>query len=283
MQRRELFSIGEFSQASGLTVKTLRFYHEQNLLTPTCVDDQTGYRYYDPEKIEQARIITKLRELEFSLAEIQEILNECQDETDLLDYLERHKKTVAVKREHYRQVEARLDELIQQQRDGRNAMSNKNFDVEEKQVDPIEMTGVRMTGKYSECSRGFAQIGRNLGRFITGPCFLLHFDREYKENDADFEACFPLRSSSSSKIDTAKIKAGGISIRELPGGKCVSLLHKGPYNELGRSYEKILKHVKAKGYEIEMPTREVYLKGPGMIFKGNPQKYLTEIQMLVKA
>src|SRR5215831_3815050 len=124
MQRRELFSIGEFSQATGLTVKTLRFYHEQNLLMPTCVDDQTGYRYYDPDKVEQARIITKLRELEFSLAEIQEILNECQDETDLLDYLERHKKTVAAKREHYRQVEARLDELIQQQRDGRNAMSN---------------------------------------------------------------------------------------------------------------------------------------------------------------
>jgi len=28
-----------------------------------------------------------------------------------------------------------------------------------------------------------------------------------------------------------------------------------------------------------MPTREVYLKGPGMIFKGNPRNYLTEIQI----
>lgn len=31
-----------------------------------------------------------------------------------------------------------------------------------------------------------------------------------------------------------------------------------------------------------MPTREVYLKGPGMIFKGNPKNYLTEIQMLIE-
>jgi hypothetical protein len=31
-----------------------------------------------------------------------------------------------------------------------------------------------------------------------------------------------------------------------------------------------------------MPTREVYLKGPGMIFKGNPKNYLTEIQIQVK-
>ena len=27
-----------------------------------------------------------------------------------------------------------------------------------------------------------------------------------------------------------------------------------------------------------LPTREVYHKGPGMFFRGNPQKYLTEIQ-----
>jgi effector-binding domain-containing protein len=62
----------------------------------------------------------------------------------------------------------------------------------------------------------------------------------------------------------------------------VSLLHKGPYQELGRSYAKILQYVKSHGCELEVPCREVYLKGPGMIFTGNPQKYLTEIQMLLK-
>ena len=30
-------------------------------------------------------------------------------------------------------------------------------------------------------------------------------------------------------------------------------------------------------------VREVYLKGPGMIFKGNPKNYLTEIQLPVEA
>ncbi len=30
---------------------------------------------------------------------------------------------------------------------------------------------------------------------------------------------------------------------------------------------------------ITLPTREVYLKGPGIIFKGNPKNYLTEIQL----
>ncbi len=73
MRHDELFSIGEFSKITGLTVKSLRFYHEQNLLAPTAVDDQTGYRYYDAEKIGPARVIAQLRELEFSLSEIAEI------------------------------------------------------------------------------------------------------------------------------------------------------------------------------------------------------------------
>lgn len=46
---------------------------------------------------------------------------------------------------------------------------------------------------------------------------------------------------------------------------------------------RILKHVKDQGYEIEAPCREVYVKGPGMIFKGNPRNYLTEIQMPLAA
>ena len=62
----------------------------------------------------------------------------------------------------------------------------------------------------------------------------------------------------------------------------MSLLHSGPYEELGRSYEKAFAYIHDHGYEIELPTREVYIKGPGMIFKGNPAKYLTEIQVLIK-
>ncbi len=152
-------------------------------------------------------------------------------------------------------------------------MKNATFEVEEKSVDSTLIAGVRMKGRYSDCGKGFAQIGRRFGRHICGKPFLLHYDTEYKEEDAEFEACMPVRKGTSEN---------GISVRELAAGRCVALLHKGPYDELGRSYAKILDYMKQKGYEVEMPTREVYIKGPGMIFKGNPKKYLTEIQMLIK-
>ena len=49
-----MFSIGEFSKITGLPVKTLRFYHEKRLLVPSCVDRETGYRYYDAANAEKS-------------------------------------------------------------------------------------------------------------------------------------------------------------------------------------------------------------------------------------
>jgi effector-binding domain-containing protein len=112
-----------------------------------------------------------------------------------------------------------------------------------------------------------------MGRNISGNAFNLYYDSEFKEEDADIETCLPVRKGKD--VD-------GISIRELPGGHCVSLIHKGPYETLGRSYEKIMAYIKEKGYQPKLPSREVYLKGPGMIFRGNPENYLTEIQILIE-
>jgi len=272
MNTRNLLTIGEFSKVTGLTVKTLRFYQEQGLLSPTVIDEETGYRYYGEQKIEVAAIIVALRKLDFPLAEIAGILHSCAEDADLLDALEAHKKSIQVRMRQDREVAKRLDEIISAQREAKTIMNQPTFDVQEKTLEPLLVAGIRIKGKYSDCGRGFGRIGKRFGRQICGKTLMLHYDTEYKEDAADFEACLPIRNGQS---------ADGISVRELPGGKCVSLLHAGPYDELGRSYAKVFKHVNDRGYQVQMPTREVYLKGPGMVFKGNPKKYLTEIQVVI--
>jgi DNA-binding transcriptional MerR regulator len=268
-----LFSIGEFSKITGFSVKTLRFYHEKGLLVPSCVDDQTGYRYYDQANVEKARVIAQLRKMEFPLNQIRQMLQDCGDESDILGYLERHKEALQERMREYGNIVHRLEQIILNEREAKMAVDNSTFDVEEKLLEPMLIAGVRFKGKYSDCGKAFARIGRALGRHTTGKPLNLYYDGEYREDDADIESCLPLRK---------RAEAEGISVRELPGGRCVSLLHRGPYDELGRSYAKILEYVKQKGYQTIRPSREVYLKGPGMIFKGNPKKYLTEIQILIK-
>ena len=153
-------------------------------------------------------------------------------------------------------------------------MAAATFEVQEKDVDPMLVAGVRIKGRYSDCGQGFAMLGKRLGRHIAGKPLCLYYDGEYREDDADFEPCMPIRR---------EVQVDGASVRQLPGGRCVALIHRGPYEELGRSYARALRYAKEHGYEVQLPTREVYLKGPGMIFRGNPAKYLTEIQLLVKS
>jgi DNA-binding transcriptional MerR regulator len=268
-----VFSIGEFSRITGLTVKTLRFYHEQGLLVPSCVDEGSGYRYYDPSKIETARVIAFLRGLDFPLDEIGRILRDAGDDADLLDVMERRRGEILATIRRQREVVRSLDELLSREKEARRLMANATFEVGETVVSPLRIAGVRMRGKYSQCGEGFARIGRRFGRHIAGKPMMLHHEAEYRDEDADYEACMPVRAGEA---------ADGITVRELPGGRCVTLMHKGPYDDMGRSYAKILGYIRQKGYEVVLPTREVYLKGPGMIFRGNPRNYLTEIQMLVR-
>ena len=265
-----MFGIGEFSKVTGLTVKTLRFYHEEGLLVPSFVDPQTGYRYYDRGKVETARAIAFLRALEFSVSEIREIL---RDEGDgpSLDVMRRHKAVLEQRIKRLRKTVRSLDQFLSDERQA-TAMAASAYQVQEKVLDPLLVGGVRMKGRYSDCGGGFARLGRVLGRHIRGKPLLLHYDTEYREDDADFEACFPVGRACA---------ADGVSVRELPAARCVALVHQGPYEQLGRSYAKVFAYVKEKGYRVVMPTREVYLKGPGMIFRGNPRNYLTEIQVPV--
>jgi effector-binding domain-containing protein len=62
--------------------------------------------------------------------------------------------------------------------------------------------------------------------------------------------------------------------------RAVTLIHQGPYDTKSESYRKIGEYMKECGLKAGIPSRELYLKGPGMIFAGNPKKYLTEIQVI---
>jgi DNA-binding transcriptional MerR regulator/effector-binding domain-containing protein len=266
-----VFTIGEFSRITGLTVKTLRFYHEEGLLAPTAVDDQTGYRYYDASLVEVARTIAFLKSLDFSLAEIKTLLDKASHGADLTAALEQQRTTIDNRIRRLREARQSLDEFLNAQREGKRLMSQPMYQCEEKNLPPLKVAALRMKAPYKDCGQGFAKIGKLYWNQICGPAMLLCYDHEHQEI-ADFETCMPVKGGPSQE---------GIEVRELPATRCVALLHKGPYEQLGRSYEQALAYVKQKGYEILAPCREVYLKGPGMIFKGNPKNYLTEIQLII--
>jgi DNA-binding transcriptional MerR regulator/effector-binding domain-containing protein len=67
-------TIGDFSRATLLTIKTLRHYHDTSLLKPAEVDPHSGYRRYLTGQIPQAQMIKRFRELRMPLNEIKQLL-----------------------------------------------------------------------------------------------------------------------------------------------------------------------------------------------------------------
>jgi len=263
-------SIGEFSRITSLTIKSLRLYHEKGLLIPSEIDEFTQYRFYDENNYETALSIKILKEYDFSLAEINEILDEYESESNVLEQLHLKFGQIQQKIERYQKISESLENTIKIEKENK-MQTEENFEIEEKEVETILIAGYKMKGKYPEIGKGFSRLGKKFGRHINGKPLGLYYDGEYKEDDADFEACFPIRKGKDED---------GVSVRELKGGKCVTLLHKGPYEKLGDSYTKVFTYINKKGFKKALPTREVYIKGPGMIFKGNPKNYITEIQIL---
>lgn len=86
-----MFKISEFSELTNISPRMLRHYDKLNLLKPTNVQKENGYRYYTPEQINQANQILSLKNAGFPLKEIQSFLN---DEIDLHDYLAKQRNSL---------------------------------------------------------------------------------------------------------------------------------------------------------------------------------------------
>ncbi|WP_416964131.1 MerR family transcriptional regulator [Streptomyces sp. Agncl-13] len=67
-------SIGEMARDSGLSVSALRFYDGAGVLVPAWVDPVSGYRWYGPEQLDEARLLARLRRAGMALADIRLVL-----------------------------------------------------------------------------------------------------------------------------------------------------------------------------------------------------------------
>jgi DNA-binding transcriptional MerR regulator len=266
-----MFSIGEFSMITRFTVKTLRYYHDEGLLEPDYVDVESGYRYYRESSVDKAKVIGLLRSLEFSINDIREIIVNYSEDHEVIDFLESQQDKIKSKIRKYKEIDSSIDEMINTIRFN-NMKINEKYNVEEKILDDIIFAGHRFKGRYNEVSKAFKLISRAGARYITGKPMSMYYDHGYMENGADIEAGYPVSKT---------IKGEGIDCRIMKGGKAVTLVHRGSYDDLGNSYEKIFRHINEHKLNV-ISVREVYLKGPGVIFRGNPEKYLTDIQVLIQ-
>jgi DNA-binding transcriptional MerR regulator len=67
-------TVKDMSEATGISIRTLRYYDEIGLLKPTMLSE-SGYRLYGEQELERLREILFFRNLEIPLLEIKEMLD----------------------------------------------------------------------------------------------------------------------------------------------------------------------------------------------------------------
>lgn len=116
-------TIHEVSKLAGISIRTLRYYDKIGLLKPAA-RTESGYRLYDDANLERLQEIMLFRELEFSLADIQNIVE--SPSFNRRRALEQQVELLKLKRKHIDKLIELAESLMEE--DG----SSMNFDAFDK-------------------------------------------------------------------------------------------------------------------------------------------------------
>lgn len=102
-------TVKEVADLTGISIRTLRYYDEIDLLKPAKVTE-AGYRLYDENSLEQLRQIMFFRELEVPLSEIKVFMKE--SESDNRKILENQKMMLEMKRNYLNGIIERISDVL---------------------------------------------------------------------------------------------------------------------------------------------------------------------------
>ena len=262
--------IGRFARASRLSIKSLRNYDESGLLRPVLIDPQSGYRYYRIEQLARADAIRSLRMVGMPLAKIGETLDgEAPTETLM---------------SHLVELETQRDELDRMMQQLQRRIETKEYvmstAVTVKQYEAITAVGHRTSttakGIFSDIPAGFERVLGTLfetGIDPVGPPFTLYHQAPDGDTDGNIMMCVPVDQAAVNGDDDL----GSIAIG---AGAAASIIHRGSYEDMGRSHAAIAAWIQERGHQIVGETREVYLNSPAEVAESD---LLTEVLVPIDA
>lgn len=263
-----MYRIGEFSELSKTTIKTLRYYEKEGLLIPAYVDEYTGYRFYETSQLPELARIISLRQIGLSINNIKSILQG----TDLEAILKQRKQELET------EISLSKNQLLQIN----NLLEGKKMEREvivKELPDYIVYYKEGMIQNFSEIVQFILQSGEeckstnpNIKCIEPDYCYVSYLDGEYKEKD--------IKIRYAQAVKEMGVPNETIKFEKLNLVKAACIYHKGSYINLRESYSYLINWVEENGYEIVEPIRERYIDG--MWNKENEEDWLTEIQIPVR-
>lgn len=244
-----MLKIGDFSKLSQVSVKALRFYDEIGLLKPTYVDRITGYRYYSMNLLSRLNRILVFKELGFSLDEIALLMQEDLPTDRVREALQRKRAELScrITKEQARMVQVETW-LTQIEREN----SIPDYEIGLKQVPSQLVASMRaQIASYEETTELFAEINHHLKKYdATGQYGALWHACASEGRQIDCEAFIFLND-----LVPANKR---VRVYELPASTNACITHQGGDETITQAYVIVRAWIKAHGYVIAGPNRELY-------------------------
>ncbi len=118
------YTVKQLADLAGVSPRTLHYYDEIGLLKPSSVG-QNGYRHYGEEAALRLQQILFYRELDFSLSEIQSILDSPGFDTELA--LQSHRRALQTRVERLNGLIETIDRTVEHMRGARKMSTDELF------------------------------------------------------------------------------------------------------------------------------------------------------------
>lgn len=264
-----MFTIGDFARHGRVSVRMLRHYDATGLLRPAHVDPATGYRHYTAAQLARLNRVIALKDLGFTLQQVQQILDEkvTAEELRAMLRLRRAELETAMTAAAARlvQVEARLRSIESEGHMPSNDVVVKSLPTvrvaELTSVAPdFDTIGPVIQPLYEELmtrleAAGIALTGPGVAYYEDAPDggVLVH---------AGVEVTAPLGVHD------------GVRIVDLPPvEQAATIVHHGSMGTVLPTVQALGRWIDANGYRSTGYPREINLECPE-----NPDQWVTELQ-----
>jgi DNA-binding transcriptional MerR regulator/effector-binding domain-containing protein len=275
-----MFTIGDFAGLSRVSVRMLRHYDAIGLLRPARVDPASGYRFYTADQLPLLNRVIALKDLGFTLQQVQTMIDDKVDVTELRGMLRLRRAQLAgqVATDNARlvRVEARLRMIESEGHMDTGDVVLKTVPairVAELSAVAASYDGPDITVALSPLYPELMARMQTAGVPMTGAPIAYYVPAPDEGVEAiTVHAAFPVATEPSPDH--------GFAVLDLPPiENAATLLHHGPMADADATMQVLARWIDDNGYRTVGPgyAREVYLDCP----PDGQEKWITEMQLPV--
>jgi DNA-binding transcriptional MerR regulator len=278
-----MFSIGDFAGLGRVSVRMLRHYDAIGLLRPARIDPFSGYRYYTAAQLHVLNRVVALKDLGFTLQQVQTMIDEKVGAGELRGMLRLRRaqlaEQVATDTDRLARVDARLRMIETEGHMNTGDVILKSIPairVVELSAPASSYTGPDITVALSPLYPQLMERMDAAGVKMTGAPIAYYLPAPTGPDDESItvHAAFPVADAGAGG------GKDGFDVVDLPAIEhAATLLHHGSMAEAFRTGQLIAQWIDDNGYRTvgKGYGREIYLDCP----PGEFDRWVTEMQVVV--